>query len=125
MQGWRHKSEGGGGQCIGRWGVNTVKTLKCEKGGRFMTPHLLWWRGQRRACRHLACCMHTLDDPPSVGEGRDGSEARAQGECGLPVLQTNLTRKFMKTIIPCGEKIDFSPYCHSFFYKFNLVICIA
>jgi len=24
---------GGGGQCIGRWGINTVKTLKFEKGG--------------------------------------------------------------------------------------------
>jgi len=29
---------GGGGQCIGRWGVNTVKTLRFEKGGGCMTP---------------------------------------------------------------------------------------
>jgi len=28
----------GGGQCIGRWGVNTVKTLKFEKGGECISP---------------------------------------------------------------------------------------
>jgi len=27
-----------GGQCIGRWGVNTVKTLKFEKGGGVHNP---------------------------------------------------------------------------------------
>jgi len=33
-QGRRHEFEGGrGGQCIGRWLVNTVKTLKFEKRG--------------------------------------------------------------------------------------------
>jgi len=37
-QGRRHESEGGGGgQCIGRCGVNTVKTRTVEKGGGCMT----------------------------------------------------------------------------------------
>jgi len=30
-----------GGQCIGSWGINTVKTLTFKKGGG---PHLQWWR---------------------------------------------------------------------------------
>jgi len=39
MQGRRHKFEGGGGRCIGRWGgVNTVKILKFEKGGGACPP---------------------------------------------------------------------------------------
>jgi len=29
----RHEFEREEGQCIGRWGVNTVKILKVEKGG--------------------------------------------------------------------------------------------
>jgi len=33
-----------GDQCIGRWAVNTVKTLKLERGGGCITPpQLLWW----------------------------------------------------------------------------------
>jgi len=33
-----------GGQCIGRWGVNTLKTLKFEKDRGCMTPpQLQWW----------------------------------------------------------------------------------
>jgi len=32
VEGQCHEFDGGG-QCIGRWGVNTVKTLKLEKGG--------------------------------------------------------------------------------------------
>jgi len=31
-EGWCHElKHGGGGQCIGRWGVNTAKTLKILK----------------------------------------------------------------------------------------------
>jgi len=34
-----------GGQCIGRWGIKTVKTLKFGKGGGAWPPPLyLWWR---------------------------------------------------------------------------------
>jgi len=36
-QGWPHTFEGGG-QSIGRLGVNTVKILNFEKGGGSMTP---------------------------------------------------------------------------------------
>jgi len=44
MGGATNLKVGGGGQCIRRWEVNTVKILKFEKGGGCMTPpQLLWW----------------------------------------------------------------------------------